>query len=279
MKKAIQGRLGRKNIPSGVAAILRERREMCREHQKRRRRWISAAQDVAERAKSSNARAVVRFLKKYSIAGRVDPSSEPGVGFIQCQESRMKNPILFVVPNAGEQCLRKKGPYGTFFRSMNVLAIPNEPLSSFTRGMITLHEGQHAVWAHKKGRKISKGADQGVKDLWHAIDEYYAQELELEILFRIGGERFQRIISEACEVYVREIHAEPDDGFIFPSPRNFLKELTEIFGRSLSERENALRDTWVFRGAVNMFFDHFYSNDPEAAFEMKVIAVAARYEE
>lgn len=185
----------------------------------------------------------------------------------------MKNPIIFVVPNAGEECLRTKDSYGTFFSKINVLAIPNEPLSSFARGMITLHEGHHALWFRKEGYKVSKDANQEVKDIWHAIDEYYAQGLELEILFQIGGVGFQEIISETYDRYVWEVYEEPNGSFTLPPPRDFSKELTAIFGRSLSEREDIFRASWISRAAGNMYVDYLYPNDPEAAFKMKVGSV------
>ncbi len=116
--------------------------------------------------------------------------------------------------------------------SMSIIVLRAQAqMSDVWKGLLFLHEGFHAM-AH-----VKKFFAEEKDPLRHrVIEEYFAYAMEFNLLRKYGGKAYETLLDKEVVRIKKTDKVAPEYGM-------YEKELTRIFGKSVSQRETFLRET------------------------------------
>lgn len=239
-----------------VAKMVTQRKAIIQE-------WIAQADAIAQKTKNPQAIKIVDLLKTNGVMCRPNENgiqflegATPGktwVGFVPI----MKNEVM---PNQKWKDMAESndGAGAHYIADANtIVLLDSTPTSPIFKGIILLHEGNHAAIA------LFNPYDQSDLRLF-CYDERDTHEFQNSLMAAVGGKVYQDMLNKEIQ-RMKDIddkngirHA---DAFTGRGPYN--PELDKIFGPAQSQVERDLRQTHIWIHAVFTMIDMYGSGDKE----------------
>lgn len=207
--------------------------------------WIAAARTVA--GDDQNARMLLDEV--ISIGQNAAPAySDEGIGFLMLYNGLRMPPdkkLMIVCLMEGDE--KTSSGWQKILENSDGMAawfapdaeIPtlflraNVAMTDTWKGLLFLHESLHI------GTKMHGGNETPDPTYNRAIDEYFAYSLEFDRLSEIGGDQYEALLS------AEEARIDAADA-VGPQYGVHKRSLDEIFGTSLSEDEDNVRESAVW---------------------------------
>ena len=222
--------------------------------------WFAAAQKVADQTGDPQALEIIRFLKENSVL------AEPRInGYIKILE-KPRGPNWCVLVPFTEKDVAMGGIWATrssgsathaaasFMPDSRIIVIKSQvPCSEIWKGLLLLHEGNHAYcYIHERY--------DWQNDVVFSEKERDTHEFENRITAKIGGKAYDDFLEKLIVEIVEETKKASkitEGRFIVHRTREY-PELDEIFGTPESELERAYRATGVWIHAYFLIFDRTF---------------------
>lgn len=228
--------------------------------------WFEAAHQIVLQTQDKEAEKIYRFVS--DNAALAEPH-EKGAKILRTAESG--NSQFFLVPILPDD-KKMKGKLWKKYTAENAVAanfIPDVrmlilkshiPTSSLWRGLIVIHEGNHALIESQGGYPDPEGNEERA----YCYEERDTHALQNRLMSKMGGPEYEALLREEVERQrkaVLEKGLEPGKAFMGRSPYN--PKLDIIFGKAESEFEKAGRATHVWIHGVFQFIEQFSKGDIE----------------
>ncbi len=225
-------------------------------------KWVECAEKIARIAHDQQADLVMDLLKNNTL---LCMPSDQGVKFLE-GATPGKPWIGFVsilpedqLPSDHWRELANSHNFGAIFapEAMTIIVRENMPCSPIWKGIILLHEGDHA------GHMIYAPYD------WHnstifSMAERDTHEFQNRIMSIIGGEAYADLIDqEVNRLRNATIKDGGKIGEFIPSRTKYDSQLDVIFGPAESEFERDMRETHVWIHAMFTLIDRDFKGDKE----------------
>lgn len=225
--------------------------------------WLAAGKNVVAMTGDENGKAIMDFLRDSHFLA-IPEKDEKQLALNV--ESEPKNsqfqvaliPVLTQDQNAGAEWkkLYEKNQAATFIPGPEfgvIVLKKTDTISKAWKGLILLHEGSHAL-----ANAVGVFSDISDMELKHAVDERYAYSQEFDILAKLGGKAYQKILKE--EAGRIEIGYLKEKSVALPVYQ-YKKNLDAIFGPAKSEYEDGIRGSVLWLQAVFAALEKVHGKD------------------
>lgn len=241
--------------------------EAIAENESRERRkliynqFVEAARNVVAKTKDSEAAELLEFLNKNAIFA--EPSDQ---GIKITENSTQTDQWVAIVillsddepkGDHGKHIFSKKAA-GEFLPSIRTLFLDGiNTISSFTKGIILLHEVCHAK------RWINFQYDWQDTQTF-CMQEVATHELQNRITSKLGGKDYQDVLEEEVKRQfdiLNAQHVQVGVGSVSRSPYD--ARLDKIFGPALSQIDKDFRQTSLWSHAAFVLIERYFEGDVE----------------
>ena len=253
--------------------------------------WLAAADEVANRAQTREAKAIAKFLRKHGVLGTPSPSGNKVM-----VAAGGRGAVLIVPLVAGDRSLSETWrqvyddtPGGSYEwkGSGGRLFLTDKSLSETAMGIILLHEGDHAMRA-VKGEGQAKARSAKPEDICDEEIEVYRHQFEATLGLWRNEPAIRDTYLRAIEREVERIgqvldgkNRGPGSLEDVPVKRGSYDEtLDRVFGEARTPFERDYRQTNIWLHAVFLVVHRFFEEregdeSPPGTFEAKSRAYCA----
>jgi hypothetical protein len=244
------------------------------------KQWLSSGDEIVRKTGNQNGKAIMDFLHSSLFVGA--PLSQNGKVAIKILEKPGKRKYyLCAVPLiSGDRKINAEweniydrnlaASYDSAGDNPHMILKEQGQYSKTWQGLIFVHEGSHAL-ADAAGVLNEIGNPMARR----SMGEYYAYGLETEMVEKIGGSAYQKLLQE--EIGRLEKNYKKNKKFLFPDYGRYRERLEVIFGKSQSGTEIGVRGSVFWINAVFRLIDRTYKSEDERG-QRKVEFLRKNYE-
>lgn len=233
--------------------------------------WLTHAEKVAKATRNPQALFIVERLRENAVIAV--PDSRDGKRAIRFLESakRDKPWFAFVLLRKGAMLPHAWEKYQTisaiavYIPDIRAIVIRDVPMSPTWKGIILLHEGDHAM--------ATTSRPYNWQDPWlYSVAERDTHTFENQIAAALGGEKYRKLLEQE----VKRVHAgmiQMQGAKSWPSRTDYHQELDVVFGRAESQLERDVRETHLWIHAIFVAMEETYPQDYAAQQQAKLLSV------
>lgn len=223
------------------------------------REWLSAAETVARCTKNRQAKEVWQFLTEN---GTVSQPHFLGFQYLEANKARNWFAAVPIMPGDEgvsqhwQKMCQTNQAAAHFLPDMRAIIV-KPGLSPLWRGILLLHEGNHArSWI----RTPYDWQDQQI----FSEKERDTHTFQNHLMEALGGQRYRELLHrEVQRILTVAKEGEGPLGSFLPTREEYNPEFDEIFDPAESEFDQALRQTHFWLHAVFNFLETYFKGDVE----------------
>ncbi len=230
------------------------------EHEIVARNWLAALEhEVVEKTKDPQAKEIFEMLKEKS---EVVLPNDTGFSFIDKHLNSKAIRVLPLLPSDKQyafplwQRFFQSDIAAAFVSDERLVVIKEDaPTSSVFKGLILVHEGNHALkyLEHPYTERSNKVFSEEERD---------THEFVARLLAKIGGAPYEQLLSSEVQ-RMTTTAKQTTEGMRFSSSGKYHEELDNIFGPALSDSERYKREKLLWLDTVFHFVDKYYTGTSE----------------
>lgn len=220
--------------------------------------WADGMQAVVDKTQDPDAQSLLAgVLSGVAVA---QPDAERYLVPVQGP----KRPTILLIPlfaedanisDTNQQILAEKSSLAAYYTENipgRIYFNADISLTPLLKGILMLHEAKHAAFFEAK--QFREG-----NELDHWFEEVATFEFEFKLLEKLCGQHYEDYLAKMLPVFVKEYDDIDGQGGVLPNIHSVDGSvLDEIFGPSLSEREQGFRRSIIWIDTVFKMFEQVY---------------------